>query len=211
MAVVGRIELGGEGVWIEGKDSAFIAHQRIWGTVTKKVGPDSASKLRESLRKGERAVGAIPCIPMVFDDLEEWEGADRKYLKSLMNTDDVKWPSWDTNAMAAAGVPGKYPAHLRICWLANQMKLKSIDNEALLSRGICISFNPPAAELHAEIVQRGWFHDREILDFSAAHLPWIVQPDARNYVHAKEIKDAGLDWRKYLYQQWFADEALMLY
>ena len=29
LKVMGRIETGGEGLWIEGKDSAFIAHQNI--------------------------------------------------------------------------------------------------------------------------------------------------------------------------------------
>ena len=207
---VGRVELGGDGLWIEGKDSAFIAHQNIWHCMKDRMGSDGVSRLLEALRTKKNApLDLLPSIPVVMDDIEEWNGADRKYLKSLLNTDDVKWPSWDTNATANAGVPGKYPVRLRVCRLANQMKLRSIDDEALLSRGICIHFCPPATELHAEIIRRGWFHDLTILDFTAVHLPWIAQPDARNYVHAKEIKDAGLDWQKYLYQQWFADDALV--
>ena len=180
-----------------------------WKCLKGKMGDDGVSKLLEALRKGGNVLALLPPIPAVLDDVEEWGGDARKYLKSLLNTEEIKWPSWDTNATANAGVPGKYPVKLRVCWLANQMKVKSIDDVALASRGISIYFNPSAAELHNEIRRQDWFHDQDILDFTAAHLPWITQPDARNYVHAKEIKDAGLDWQKYLYQQWFADEALI--
>ena len=181
----------GEGVWIEGNDSAFTSHCRIWEKMADPRGPQR--KL------------------LVIDDVEEWtDPRSRKYLKALLNTEPIKWLPWDTAATRRLGVPGKYPVSCKVCWLANEYHVKTINGLAIFERGICIYFNPTPAELHAEILRRGTFKDQVILDFIAEYMRWIVRPTARYYYHANEIKDAGQDWRGWLFQQWFgADKALI--
>jgi hypothetical protein len=181
----------GQGVWIEGNDSAFGAHCRIW----LQMGDPNGPKLEL----------------MVIDDVEEWDDPrSRKYLKALLNTEPVKWPSWDTAAATQAGVKGKFPVSCKVCWLANEFKVKSVNQLAILERGICLYFCPAAAQLHAEIERRGQFKDRAILDFVQGCLPWIVRPTARHYFHALEIKNAGKDWQGWLLQQWFGVDTTLI-
>jgi len=180
----------GHGIWIEGNDSAFIAHCRIWETMGDPQGPTHDL--------------------LILDDVEEWnEPRSRKYLKTLLNTEPVKWPSWDNAATRRLGVPGKFPVACKVCWLANEFNVKSINDLAIFDRTICLHFCPTAEGLHAEILRRETFTDREILGFVGSYLRSIVRPTARQYYHAKEIKDAGHDWQGWLLQQWFADQAVV--
>ena len=190
---VGRAEDAsnpGQGVWIEGNDSAFIAHCRIWEKMANPQGP------KHDL--------------LVLDDVEEWnEPRSRKYLKALLNTDAIKWVSWDTAASLRLGVPGKYPVACKVCWLANEFNLKSINDLAVFERGICLHFCPTAEELHAEILRLGKFADERNLRF------YRLLPDVDYSAHGtqllprKEIKEARQDWQGWLLHQWFSDEAMV--
>jgi hypothetical protein len=181
----------GRGVWIEGNDSAFVAHCRIW----EKMGDPNGPKLEL----------------LVIDDVDEWDDPrSRKYLKALLNTEPVKWPSWDTAAAIQMGVKGKFPVSCKVCWLANEFRVKSVNHLAIFERGICLYFCPPAAELHAEIERRAQFNDQEIMDFIRVYLPWITRPTARHYYHALEIKNAEKDWQGWLLQQWFGGDKTLI-
>jgi CubicO group peptidase (beta-lactamase class C family) len=63
---------------------------------------------------------------------------------------------------------------------------------ALQDRGHVLLFQPSATEVHAQAGK--WFDDPEIYQWFAANLHRVREPSLRNYVRAKELKAAGMDW-----------------
>jgi hypothetical protein len=55
-------------------------------------------------------------------------------------------------------------------------------------------FEPTALEVHRQAAE--WFWDQEIFDLVADHLHLFERHSLRTYVHASELKRAGLDWRR---------------
>ena len=63
---------------------------------------------------------------------------------------------------------------------------------ALQDRGHVLLFQPSAAEVHAQAGK--WFDDQEIYDWFAENLHRVREPSLRQYVRARELKAAGMDW-----------------
>ena len=47
-----------------------------------------------------------------------------------------------------------------------------------------------------------WFDDVEVYEFIGEWLPVIPELSMRDYIKAREIKKAGMDWRTLLHRQW---------
>ncbi len=63
---------------------------------------------------------------------------------------------------------------------------------ALQDRGHVILFEPSAAEVHRKAGT--WFDDREIYEWFGANLHRVHEPSMRQYVRARELKAADMDW-----------------
>jgi hypothetical protein len=55
-----------------------------------------------------------------------------------------------------------------------------------------IMFEPSAAEVHRKAGT--WFDDLEIYEWFGAYLHRVREPSMRQYVRARELKAAGMDW-----------------
>jgi hypothetical protein len=158
-------------------------------------------------------------LPVIADDVEPLlrkpSGVD--LLKQLCENDDIKTLTWETDAalLKKEKIPNEFPTASKVCLIANDWaKLVSI--LALEDRGIILSFEPDAAEVHKQVGTEGWFDDKDIYDFIGAHLHLIMRPSMRTYVKAQEIKKGrqrtrsrAMDWRRYLLTQWLRDEKLI--
>jgi ParB-like chromosome segregation protein Spo0J len=65
---------------------------------------------------------------------------------------------------------------------------------ALEDRGHMIIFDPPPLEIHRQAAM--WFHDKEVFDFISEHLHLITAHSLRTYLLARELKKAGMDWKR---------------
>jgi hypothetical protein len=60
-------------------------------------------------------------------------------------------------------------------------------------------FEPTAQEVHARA--GAWFDDTEIYEWFGANLHRVTEPSFRNYVRARELKLAGMDFTEVLAAQ----------
>src|SRR5208282_6052363 len=63
---------------------------------------------------------------------------------------------------------------------------------ALQDRGHVLLFQPSAAEVHRKAGT--WFNDPEMYKWFAENLHRVREPSLRQYVRARELKAAGMDW-----------------
>jgi hypothetical protein len=138
--------------------------------------------------------------PLVLDDVD---GLDRdsgfvRFLKSMCQTDPVKRLSWDTQAHALKEheVPSAFTTRSRLVVIANDWKSVSANVRALEDRAQVIVFAPHNDEIHRYAAT--WFDDKEVLDFVGAQRAALPQLSLRLYVKARELKQAGLDWRQHV-------------
>jgi hypothetical protein len=136
--------------------------------------------------------------PIVLDDIDALH-ADRngvRLLKALCQTEKTKTLSWLTNASAlgSRGAPRKFTTTSRVMLIGNDWRTCNADVAALEDRGHMLFFEPTALEVHCQAAR--WFWDQEIFDLVADYLHLIERHSLRTYVHAWELKCAGLDWRE---------------
>ena len=134
--------------------------------------------------------------PLVLDDVDGLH-TDRngiRLLKALCQTERTKTLCWLTESADSRGVPRRFTTTSRVVLVGNHWQTLSPDVAALEDRGHVLLFEPTALEVHCQATQ--WFWDQEIFDLIADHLHLIEQHSLRSYVHAWELKQAGLDWRR---------------
>ena len=120
-------------------------------------------------------------------------------LKCLCQTEAAKTIGWlsATRQLNAEGVPREFVTSSRVCIIANDWNLTgNSDLRAVEDRGHIIRFAPTATEVHERC--REWFDDSEIYEWIGQRLDRIARPSMRLYYRAKELKAAGLDWRRTL-------------
>lgn len=66
---------------------------------------------------------------------------------------------------------------------------------ALHNRGVVVLFQPTALEIHREVGEGGWFDDQEVWEFIGKNLYLMTRPDFRFYIHARNHKRAGKNWK----------------
>ncbi len=136
--------------------------------------------------------------PIVLDDIDGLY-ADRqgiRLLKALCQTDPTKTLSWHTRTsiLERHGIPRQFSTTSRVTLIGNDWKTLNADVAALEDRGHVLVFEPTALEVHRQAAH--WFWDQEIFDLVADHLHWFERHSLRTYVHAWELKQAGLNWRQ---------------
>ena len=136
--------------------------------------------------------------PMILDDVDGLY-ADRqgvRLLKALAQTEPRKTLSWYTQTpiLERHAVPCQFTTASRVTLIGNDWKTLNADVAALEDRGHVVVFEPAALEVHRQAAR--WFWDQEIFDLVGDHLHLIERHSLRSYVHAWELKQAGLDWRQ---------------
>jgi len=123
-------------------------------------------------------------------------------MNSLCQTNAVKTLRWDstTRLLEERGVPAEFRTGSSVLVITNRLQNLTPQLAAMIDRGQPLLFEPPAAEVHRAVAD--WFPDREVYDFIGAWLPFIPDLSMRDYVKARQIKKAGLDWRTLLHRQW---------
>lgn len=141
------------------------------------------------------------CNPVVLDDLDGLfaKVENTALLKAVCDSKSVKRVEWGSNHRAFTSgsdpLPMSFDSISRVCLIANDLGSISKDVGAILDRGLVISFQPSALELHRELAVGGWFDDEEVFDFIGEQLHLLVAPSFRFYLTAREHKRAGMDWR----------------
>jgi hypothetical protein len=148
--------------------------------------------------------------PVVFDDTDELFDirAGINLLKCLGQTDEVKHLMWRkaSPVLREEGVPTCFQTTSRVLIFANTLRTIEDNLGAVLDRAHVYKFAPSPSELHREV--RKWFRDDEIYGFVGQNLAQIETLSMRDYVKAKELKVAGLDWREMLLNKWHEDPKL---
>ncbi len=150
--------------------------------------------------------------PVVIDDEDTFHTAPQKVslMKCLCGTEPIKRLAWDTTSklLDELHVPAAFETASKVVVITNRAIAVSPQVAALFDRGSVISFEPPAAEVHAQVER--WLDDSEILAFFVRWLAVIPEPSMRLYVKAKEMKAIGIDWRAVLMGQWKAGRLWLL-
>lgn len=125
-----------------------------------------------------------------------------RLLKCLCQTEAEKAVAWhsDARSLERQGVPKEFTTRSRVIIITNDWKTLNKNVAALQDRGHVLFFQPSATEVHLRVAN--WFDDLQIYEWFSANLHRIREPSLRNYVRAKELKAAGMDWTNVL-----ADEA----
>ncbi|VTR92889.1 Uncharacterized protein OS=Aeromonas phage Aes516 PE=4 SV=1 [Gemmata massiliana] len=142
--------------------------------------------------------------PVVIDDETSLltDPGKLTLMNALCQTNAVKTLRWDstTRLLAERGVPPEFRTSSPVLVITNRLRAISASVVAMIDRGQPLLFQPTAATIHEAVAD--WFTDREIYAFIGAWLGLIPGLSMRDYVKARAMKDAGLDWRTLLHRQW---------
>ena len=150
--------------------------------------------------------------PIVIDDVDSiyQEPAGIRLLKALCQSEPVKTVAWlsDARFLDREGIPRRFTTRSPLALIANRWPTSNPNLVAVEDRGLRISFEPSALEVHCRTAQ--WYWDQEIFDYVGAHLHLIERPSMRLYFLAWQLKKAGLDWQGYVRQRLLAGAALLV-
>jgi hypothetical protein len=134
------------------------------------------------------------CEPIILDDGERLMNNEDglRLVTTLTDTDRVKILRWETVTANRDGVPRQFRTSSTVCVVSN----KFTEDEALLSRASLLWFDPDNAEVHRNAAE--WFWDQEVHDWIGQHHARMKALEARWYVKAAEVKEAGRCWRTFL-------------
>lgn len=138
---------------------------------------------------------------IILDDIDSLYGNKSaiRMLKQACQTTPIKSVSWHSNhpdiGDGVDQVPATFETTSRFIIIANEWKTLNRNVHAIEDRGIMISFEPTAQEVHNYV--SGWFRDREVLQFIESILPAVSSSiSARMYIGASNLRKAGLPWRE---------------
>jgi hypothetical protein len=150
--------------------------------------------------------------PIVIDDVDSiyQEPAGIRLLKALCQSEPVKTVAWlsDARSLERDGIPLRFTTRSPLALIANRWPANHPGLAAVEDRGLRVSFEPSALEVHCRVAE--WYWDQQIFDFVGAHLHLLERPSMRLYVLAWQMKKAGLDWRSYVRQRLLVGKALLV-
>lgn len=142
--------------------------------------------------------------PVVIDDESSMlkDGPKVSLMNALCQTNPVKTLRWDTSSRLLEdwGVPSAFTTTSPVIVITNQLKNLNPQVSAMIDRGQPLLFEPSPAEIHDATAN--WFTDREVFDYIGDWLRMVPALSMRDYVKAKAMKTAGMDWRDLLLRQW---------
>ena len=136
--------------------------------------------------------------PIVIDDVDglfrSKDGVN--LLKCLCQTEPEKTVSWQsaTRQLDKEQVPREFVTSSRVIIIANDWRTLNRNVAAVEDRGHTLCFRPTALEVHKETAK--WFDDEEIYVWLGERLHLIQNPSMRLYFRARELRQAGLDWKR---------------
>jgi hypothetical protein len=142
--------------------------------------------------------------PIVIDDENSLmtDPGKLSLMNALCQTDPVKTLRWDstTRLLDDLGVPPVFTTSSPVLVITNRLRALGPQVRAMIDRGVPLIFQPAATTVHTAVAD--WFTDREVYDFIGRWLPLIAGLSMRDYVKARAMKAAGLDWPAILHRQW---------
>ena len=158
--------------WVQGSASPFVIYQRLFQHLNQPVVIDDVDKLYRSK-----------------------DGIN--LLKFLCDTEPVKKVSWQsaTRQLEKEEVPREFKTTSRVTIISNDWQTLNRNVAAVEDLGHTLLFSPTAHEVHERT--RDWFDDTEIFEWIGANLHRIENPSMRLYYKARELKQAGFDWKRY--------------
>ncbi len=103
----------------------------------------------------------------------------------------MAWHS-DARGLEKHDIPREFTTTSRVIIISNDWKTLNMNVAALQDRGHVRMFQPSAAEVHRKA--GSWFDDGEIYEWFGTNLHRVREPSMRQYVRARELKAAGMDW-----------------
>jgi len=137
---------------------------------------------------------------IILDDIDSLYGNKSaiRLLKQACQTTAIKSVSWHSNhpdiGDGVDQVPATFETTSRFIIIANEWKTLNQNVHAIEDRGIMISFEPSAQEVHNYV--SGWFKDKDVLRFIESLVPAVSSVSARIYIQASHLRNAGLPWRE---------------
>ena len=153
---------------------------------------------------------------IILDDVEDAlkRSDTARMLMALCETDEaarrVAWFGSEAMLKIVKGkkkirIPQEFTTTSRVCVICNDWNILTSKFGALLDRGTVVFFDPEPAEIHRFVGE--WYKDKSIYLFIGKHLDEIPQHSIRYYVHAKEQKRLGLDWKAVLLESWTNEQS----
>ena len=136
-------------------------------------------------------------LPIIFNDVDTLlkNEINVSLLKCVCDTSKVKVVSWTSTHSAFGTLPPTFESISPVMVVTNSWEKVSQNIKALQNRGVVIHFRPTASEIHREVAEGGWFDDQEVWDFIGKNLYLMTRPDLRFYIHTRNHKRAGKDWK----------------
>ena len=137
---------------------------------------------------------------IILDDIDSLYGNKSaiRLLKQACQTTAVKSVSWHSNHPDIGDgidqVPSSFETTSRFIIIANEWKTLNQNVHAIEDRGVMISFEPTAQEVHNYVSR--WFKDEAVLRFIESLIPAVSSVSARIYIQASHLRKAGLPWQE---------------
>lgn len=136
-------------------------------------------------------------LPIVSNDVDLLmeDKTNISLMKCVCDTSAIKTVQWSSTHPLFKSLPSSFESISPVLVITNSWDKSSANVTALLNRATVIHFAPTALEVHREVGQDGWFDERDIWEFIGRNLHLMTRPDFRFYVHARNHKRAGRDWK----------------
>ena len=150
--------------------------------------------------------------PIVLDDVDALyrDTNGIRLLKQLCQSETSRLLGWcsDPQYLERRGIPRTFTTSSPVAIIANRWSTMNADVAALEDRGHMIVFDPPPLEIHRQAAL--WFHDQEVFDFISEHLHLITAHSLRTYLLARELKKAGMDWKRTILGRFLSGRLLLV-
>lgn len=166
-----RQVLGKEARWIQGQASPYQIYVELYRNRNRSIVVNDVDSLHQ-------------------------DKAGIRLLKNLCETEVEKTVSWQTGtrSLEKEGIPREFVTTSRVIIVSNDWLSNNPNTAAVEDRGQVLFFRPTALEVHRQVAE--WFEDSEIYDWIGERLSQIAEPSMRLYYRARELKSAGLDWKR---------------
>jgi hypothetical protein len=131
-------------------------------------------------------------------------------LKSLCQTEITKTVQWEVVRRLPDGIPTRFTTTSKICLITNRWKSVNKHIEAVVDRGLLLSFEPRKEEIHtyakrfvetseqSERASQQPLCQKDVYEFIGRHQQFIPLErfTLRLYVVASKLYCSGLDWQQ---------------
>lgn len=136
---------------------------------------------------------------IILDDVDGLlrNGTIIALMKQLCDTTTVKTMQYHTTRELE--VPSIFKTSSKVILLLNKVPTDNPNVMAFLSRGIFVNFIPNPNEIFSEL--KTFAKDKNIIKFIEKNIRTLSSINFRVYKHASSLKQAGLNWEKYLLEE----------